>query len=429
MITGRDITERKKAEIKLREAHDALEQRVQERTAQLAESNLSLKSEIQKHLKTLDDLNKAKIEAETANLAKTDFLSRMSHELRTPMNSVVGFAQLLMDSEGEWTSEQRSEVQRIYNSGNHLMILINDILDLTHIEEGRMDITLEDIKLNSSLEEAISLITPIARKKQIKITSNLKDCDPLIVQCDPTRIMQVWLNLLSNAVKYNYPGGSVEVLANALDAKTVAIQIKDTGPGILLEEENKIFEPFSRLRIPGLHEEGVGIGLTITKNLIELMNGSISVESKKNAGSCFTITLARAEETASTVAPGPAPAQNKAPGKDSEGTVRRKKILCIEDNAAHLQLIKRIITIQTPYEIISASMAKLGIELAQAHQPDLILMDMQLPDMDGMAAFLELQKLPETANIPVVAVSANALKTAETQARHWLEIILSSHIK
>ncbi|QPJ64154.1 MAG: cyclic nucleotide-binding domain-containing protein [Candidatus Nitrohelix vancouverensis] len=416
LITGRDITERKRAEIKLKEAHDALEQRVLERTAQLAESNQSLKDEIRKHLRTLDDLNKAKIEAETANRAKTDFLSRMSHELRTPMNSVIGYSQLLMDSEGEWTSDQHSEVQRIYDSGNHLMLLINDILDLTHIEAGRLELALEDVQINGSLEEAISVIMPLASNKQIKITSNLKDRDPILVQCDPTRIMQVWLNLLSNAVKYNYPKGNIEIQVDVVNAKTAAIHIKDTGPGISQEEKNKIFEPFNRLHTPGLQEEGTGIGLTITKNLIELMNGSISVESKMNVGSCFTVTLQLADKTASAVATDSPPPQKADVHRDSEKPEHVKKILCIEDNLAHLQLIKRIITTHTHYEIISASIAKLGIELAQAHQPDLILMDMQLPDIDGIAAFLELQKLEETASIPVIAISANALKTAETEA-------------
>ena len=363
--------------------------------------------DISERKKTEQEMILAKEEAERASNAKSQFLSQMSHELRTPLNAILGFGQLMeSDPEEPLTEYQQQSVSEILKAGKHLLELINEILDLSRIETGHLTLSVENVNLNYLTEELVTLCAPMAKKNNIELLNYVPLHDDLFVYADRVRLKQVLLNLVSNAIKYNKASGSVKIDATGNKETGIRITVSDTGIGIPEDRLGDLFQPFNRLGSEKTDIEGTGVGLTITKRLVELMNGSIEVDSRVGEGSTFSVTLpwGQPEEESKVLRPTEA-AQNPSPLTPRDRWV----ILYVEDNPASLNLVRQILRRRSDVLLLTAPEAKLGIELAQAHQPDLILLDINLPGMDGLTAFKRLRALKETKITPVVAISANAL--------------------
>jgi len=373
---------RKHAEESLKQLNEKLEDRVEERTVELVA---------------------AKEEAERASRAKSEFLSRMSHELRTPMNAILGFGQLLELTLKE--EEQADNVQEILHAGRHLLELINEVLDLARIEAGKLTISLEPVHLMPLIEECLALIRPVAEARSIRILESGRNCGEY-VQADRTRLKQALLNLLSNAVKYNQEAGTLSVTC-IHDGDAIQICVSDTGAGLTAEQQSRLFSPFERLDADKTAIEGTGIGLALSRRLMELMHGEIGVESKPGIGSTFWLRLTVVHELEDESGNADSPIADA----DTAHTAGDKQwdILCIEDNPANLRLIERILSRREDIRLLTATAPNLGLELAQADHPALILLDINLPDMDGYEVMQCLRENPATRDIPVVAVSANAM--------------------
>ena len=344
--------------------------------------------------------------ADQASQAKSDFLASMSHELRTPLNGILGFSQLLEFNPKEPLSDNQSQyVGHILHAGNHLLDLINQVLDLAKIETGNIPLNVEPIRVNDVVAECQALLQTVADSRKIKLTLNLDD-PSLLVSADYTRLKQVVVNLVSNAIKYNHKGGSVEISTEVTDNDSIRILVKDTGPGIPEENFKNLFQPFNRLAAEGSGIEGTGIGLSIARKLIDLMSGQIGLESTVGEGSTFWIELPATTDDLVSTKPKLVMAETN---HETENITTNSTVLYVEDNPANLQLMEDLLSHFPNVHMLSAHTGELGLELAQAHQPDLILMDINLPDMDGYEALKHLRDTKETQNIPVLAISANAM--------------------
>jgi len=351
------------------------------------------------------ELQAAKVAAETANLAKSDFLSSMSHELRSPLNAILGFAQLIDSGKPAPTPGQKDSVDQIMQAGWYLLELINEILDLSLIESGQLSMSPEPMALAEVLADCQAMIEPQARKGSIRLCFSLPD-QALLVKADRTRVKQILVNLLSNAIKYNQPDGSVSVSCRASGGSRVRVSVRDTGPGLTPEKLAQLFQPFNRLGQEGGVVQGTGIGLVVSKRLVELMGGTIGAESQVGVGSEFWIEL---PATGPDESPAPAdlPAL-QAPAETTSDTQLRT-VLCVEDNPANLLLVARVLARRPDIRLISAKDGRSGIDLAHSARPDVILMDVNLPGISGVIALQILLADPLTAHIPVVALSANAM--------------------
>ncbi|HZX26166.1 MAG TPA: ATP-binding protein [Telluria sp.] len=385
---AREAEQRAQAQQEVMRLNAGLEQRVHERTMQLELANA--------------ELELAMAEARKANQAKSAFLSAMSHELRTPLNAILGFAQLLGSDSLPSTPEQKKEfADHILKSGRHLLTLINEILDLAKVESGQVALSMEPVALGEVLTEVRAMVEPLAARRAVRVL--FPSSCTLMLKADRTRLRQVLLNLLSNAIKYNREQGAVVVAVQDAEGGRMRITVQDTGQGLTPEQVARLFEPFNRLGQESGAEEGTGIGLVVTKRLVELMNGKIGVTSTPGVGSVFWFELGLAEPAHPglpelTEAPLPAPRPGAA-----------HTVLYVEDNPANLRLVEEIMRLRPDIELLTATDAHAGIRVARARLPDLILMDLNLPGMSGTDAFRELRASPRTAGIPVIAVTANAM--------------------
>lgn len=348
------------------------------------------------------ELLESKLAAEKANRAKSEFLSSMSHELRTPMNAILGFSQL-MAGDSELTESQKENVGEVLKAGRHLLDLINEVLDLAKIEAGEITLSPESVLLGEVFEECLPIVQMLVKNRNIEIIDWHSGCMPRPVLADHTRCKQVLLNILTNAIKYNKDGGQVILECWETEDEMVHIAVRDTGIGIPKERVGDLFQPFSRLGVDST--EGTGIGLTITKRLVELMGGRIGFESVEGEGSTFWFELPFAkEESISKLLSGDA--LTVGPEQTQLGAAT---VLCVEDNPANLRLLEKIIAAVPGLTMMSAHDAELGLELARESKPDIILMDINLPGMDGYAALNLLREGEHTQSIPVIAISANAM--------------------
>jgi PAS domain S-box-containing protein len=351
------------------------------------------------------ELEQAKDAAEKASLAKSEFLSSMSHELRSPLNAILGFAQLLESESPPPTPVQKDGLAEILKSGWHLLILINEILDLAKVESGHAPLSLEPVSMAEVLLECQKMIGPQAHQRGISVTFPLLDKSNYI-RADRTRVKQVLINLLSNAIKYNIKQGSVEVTCAESVPGHIRVSIRDTGPGLSPELMLQLFKPFNRLGQEAGGEEGTGIGLVVAKKLIELMGGTIGVESSVGVGSVFWFELISVAELHSS-------AKEVDAGVLIQPVVKRETrlhtILYVEDNPSNLKLVKLIIGRYPSMLLLTAVDGFGGIEIARESQPDVILMDINMPGMNGYEALGILKSDPTTAHIPVLALTANAM--------------------
>jgi PAS domain S-box-containing protein len=401
--TIQDVTAQKLAELQVLQANEDLERRVEQRTLELELSNRQLAL--------------ATAAAERANRAKSEFLSNMSHELRTPLNAIIGFGQLLAMPEvmARDAGQRQVFVDHIVDAGRHLLTLINEILNLAQIEAGKVELNLENVPLGALLAECSAMLDQLAAQRGIAMQFPAR-CE-VELRADRMRLKQVLLNLLSNAIKYNRDGGTVRVDCLVRGGRA-RVHVRDTGRGLAPEQLAALFQPFNRLGQEAGPTEGSGIGLVVTKRLVELMDGEIGVESTPGAGSLFYVELPVAEPVAdgrarafSVRAAAPEVSWPAGVGgvADSPG---RATVLCVDDDPASLRLVQQVLSVLPNLHLLSASNGRLGVEMARAHAPALIVMDNNMPEMSGREAQALLRADPRTAAIPVIALSANAMPGA-----------------
>ena len=356
-------------------------------------------TDITERKRVAEALQRAEIEADRANRAKSDFLSRMSHELRTPLNSILGFGQLL--ELAEIAPEQRESVALILRAGRHLLTLINEVLDISRIEAGRLHLSLEPVAVGEALRGATELVLPLSQEQGIGLTVE-SPAEDRHVLADRGRLQQVLINLVSNAVKYNRPGGTVVISCGDGDEGRFRISVRDTGAGLTAEQLRRLFTPFDRLGADGTGVEGTGLGLTLSKHLTEAMGGLLLVESTAGVGSTFSVELPVGAAEVAEPAPAPPAAPLAAPGLPT------RRVLYIEDNPANLRLVERILSLRPSVKLMSALRGRDGIDRCRQEVPDLVLLDLHLPDLPGNEVLGILRADPLTRDVPVVMLSADA---------------------
>ncbi len=376
--------ERKKTDDEIKDLNTSLEDRVQQRTR---------------------ELSIAKKEADLANQAKSEFLSSMSHELRTPMNAILGFSQL-MGLDDDLAAEQKDNLREIRMAGEHLLELINDVLDLSKVESGHLEFLLESVAVRPVIEECLGMVASLADKNDIQTSHSCSE--GIIVCADRRRLKQVIINLLSNAIKYNRRGGSVTLALKPEPGERLRILVTDTGPGIAKARQAELFQPFNRLDAENSEIEGTGIGLTLTRRIVEMMGGTVDLESQEGVGSTFWIELALES---------PVKSQAKQVDDNHEtkqlltlANTEQHKVLYIDDNAGNLKLVKQIFKYSTHIKLLTAHTPVLGIELAKTQQPELIFLDIHMPGMDGYQVLEVFKADNSLKNIPVIAVTAYAME-------------------
>lgn len=387
--TARDVTETKRAQSEISELNRSLQVRAVE-------------------------LEMAKSEAERANRAKNEFLSRMSHELRTPMNSVIGFAQL-MDLQTQ-DPETKKNARAIFKAGQHLLSLINEVLDLARIEAGKLAVSLEPVPVGLAIGQAIDLVGPAAEARNVVLKVHPEPCSQLHVLADRQRLVQVLLNLLSNAVKFNRQGGRVQVRCFEASSGMHRIEVSDTGHGIPEMFRGELFKPFERFMSDEV--EGTGLGLALSRSLMKLMGGTIALGQTGSEGTTFVIELRPAEAPDQVLPIPPKGLATSDPGK-------LVRIVYIEDNLSNLQLMEDVLEFRGGVELSSAMDASGGLRLVRERQPDLVLLDLHLPDAHGIEVLADLRADPTTADIPVIILSADA---TETQIKRLLAAGAKSYL-
>ena len=356
--------------------------------------------------------------AEAANQAKNDFLSRMSHELRTPLNAMLGFAQLLdLDRQPAPAPHQKGWIAQILKAGWHLLEMINDTLDLSRIDAGMMRLTLGPLALEPLVAHCMAMAGPVAAQRQVTLQVQL-DAGAVHVLGDETRIKQVISNLLSTAIKYNPAGGRVALSSQRLPDQRLQLRVQDTGPGLTPSQQAELFQPFNRLGRETGQTEGTGIGLVISRRLAELMGGDLQVESRAGQGCTFVFTLPMADATPATLAPATPPSNASPPGQ-------AYKVHYIEDNETNIEVMRGILGLRPQVALTASVLGLDGLQAVRRDRPDLILLDMHLPDVDGLELLHQLQRDSSLAAIPVVVVSADATPGRQAQvlaagARHYL---------
>jgi signal transduction histidine kinase/ActR/RegA family two-component response regulator len=351
------------------------------------------------------ELHAAMAVAKKANLAKSDFLSSMSHELRTPLSAILGFAQLMDSGSPLPTPSQKRSIDQILQAGWYLLELINEILDLALIESGKLSLSLEPVSLTEVMYECKAMTEPQAQKRNITVVFPQFDM-PYFVSADRTRIKQVLINLLSNAIKYNKDGGAVTVACSVTSKNRLRIRIEDTGRGLSPENIAQLFQPFNRLGQESSTEEGTGIGLVMTKHLVELMGGEIGVNSALGIGSSFWIDIDLNDKPQNSINA----VDSRVVHSKPKLTTQSQTLLYVEDNPANLMLVEDLIARRPDMLLLTAKDGREGIEIARTFKPDVILMDINLPVVSGIRALEILREDPGTAHIPVIALSANAMK-------------------
>jgi len=350
---------------------------------------------------------RARDEAERANRAKSEFLSRMSHELRTPMNSILGFAQLL--ARGELSGQQMKGVQHILKAGRHLLHLINEVLEISRIEAGRERFSLEPVALAPVLQETRGLVRPLAQQHHVELHEG-EWPHHVFVHADRQRLVQVLLNLLSNAIKYNRPDGYVRLSVAAAGETRWALRVEDSGRGIPADRVDQLFTPFARLGAEQTEVEGTGLGLALSRRLCEAMGGALILESTSDGGSTFRVELDAAHDPMEGL-------EDTATHRAVAAPHRDVTLLYVEDNLANLTLVESILVSRPGWRTIPALQGTLGIELAREHLPDVVLLDLHLPDVPGEEVLRRLRSDPRTAEIPVVIVSADATRSSLERLR------------
>lgn len=354
------------------------------------------------------ELKKARDEAEKANKAKSEFLSRISHELRTPLNNIIGFSSLMEMS--NLPQKEIGNAKRIQAAGRHLLDLINDVLDISRIESGKILLTPEPVHLGSLLQEIVELMEPVAKERNISIRSQFDKDTSLYGLTDRQRMRQVLLNLFSNGIKYNRDGGVLTITLKLTGEKRALIEVQDTGHGIPSNKMDRLFTPFDRLNAEQLYSsiEGTGLGLALSKKLVDEMNGRLVARSKEGEGSVFSVEITVTESVKHQDTK-QLQVQKTETSHEEKALKSSFSILYVEDNADNLQLLEEIIELRPNVKCISATMGKLGIEMARAHQPDLIILDLNLPDINGEEVLRQLKRNDSTGEIPVYILTADVM--------------------
>jgi PAS domain S-box-containing protein len=362
-------------------------------------SVLEINRDISSEKQAAEELRRARDAAEQASNAKSEYLSRMSHELRTPLAAMLGFSDLLEMREPR--EDQLTAIEAIQRAGSHLLSLVNDVLDIARIEAGRESLSLQPLDVRALLEECVGLVAQTANERSVRISMRLDGTDHIHVRADRQRLIQVLLNLLSNAIKYGVEGGHV-IVGAAVKDDSIAIAVTDDGPGLSEDELGRLFQPFERLGAERSHIQGTGLGLALSRQLAVAMGGAVEVRSTPGEGSTFTVRLQRATATESGSV---IPARGPAVLRDAAA---ERTVLYVEDNLATVALVESIFALRPTVRLMTAMQGGLAVELAREHQPDLIILDLYLPDLNGDEVIARLGQDPRTAGIPVVIYSADA---------------------